>query len=64
LLPTFRASGCTRPLFLQLVFRELIRLGYSIDRALWEADYQMHHGDLTTVGRGEVLSVASPLRGR
>jgi formylmethanofuran dehydrogenase subunit C len=64
LLPTFRACGCTRPLFLQLLFRELIRLEYAVDRALWGAEYQMHYGDLTTVGRGEVLSVACAGAGR
>lgn len=64
LLPTFRAGGCLRPLFLQLMFRELNRLEYAVDRALWSADYQMHYGDLTTVGRGEVLSVACASGGR
>jgi len=64
LLPTFRAGGVLRPLFLQLMFRELNRLEYTVDRALWSADYQTHYGDLTTVGRGEVLSVACAGGGR
>ena len=32
LLPTFRTAGCFRPLFLNLIFRELARLGFPVDQ--------------------------------
>jgi formylmethanofuran dehydrogenase subunit C len=55
LLPTFRSGSRDRPLFLQLLFRELERLGYPLDAPLTQAEYHTWHGDLVTVGRGEVL---------
>ena len=55
LLPTFRAGGRDKLLVLQLVLRELSRLDYRFDPALLNANYRMHHGDLVTGGRGELL---------
>jgi formylmethanofuran dehydrogenase subunit C len=55
LLPTFRAGGCDRPLFLQLIFRELRRLDFPVDDALFDAAFRMYHGDMVAIGRGEVL---------
>ncbi|REK12023.1 MAG: formylmethanofuran dehydrogenase subunit C [Planctomycetota bacterium] len=55
LLPTFRPGNCDKLLVLQLVFAELRRLGYPFDESLCERAYRMHHGDLVTGGRGEVL---------
>jgi formylmethanofuran dehydrogenase subunit C len=55
LLPTFRAGGCDQPLFLQLILRELASLDYPFDRSLVDASFRTHHGDMVTVGRGEIL---------
>jgi formylmethanofuran dehydrogenase subunit C len=55
LLPTFRAGGRDKLLILQLLFRELARLGYPIDQALHDRAFQMYHGDMLALGRGEVL---------
>ncbi len=55
LLPTFRAGGRDKLLIVELLLRELRRLDYPFDPALTTASYQMYHGDLVTVGRGEVL---------
>ena len=55
LLPTFRAGSRDKLLVLDLVFRELRRLGYPFAAALERLDYRMYHGDMISLGRGEVL---------
>jgi formylmethanofuran dehydrogenase subunit C len=55
LLPTFRAGSCDKPLVLQLLFRELRRLDFHFNDALVDANYRMYHGDMVTLGRGELL---------
>jgi formylmethanofuran dehydrogenase subunit C len=54
LLPTFRAAGCFRPLFLRLLFRQLDRLGFSVDTSLLQSELSLSHGDLVALGKGEV----------
>jgi formylmethanofuran dehydrogenase subunit C len=54
LLPTFRPAGRFRPLFLQLLFRELARLGFEVDLGLIAGDLCLAHGDLVALGKGEV----------
>ena len=55
LLPTFRAGSCDKPLFLQLIFRELRRLDFAFDESLVDSAYRTYHGDMIATGRGEVL---------
>jgi formylmethanofuran dehydrogenase subunit C len=55
LLPTFRAGSRDKLLIVRLVLRELARLGYPVRKELLDCDYRMHHGDLVTTGRGEIL---------
>lgn len=54
LLPTFRIAGRFRPLFLQLLFRELTRLGFPINQGFLASDLWLAHGDLVALGKGEV----------
>ncbi len=54
LLPTFRRAGEFRPLFLRLIERELKRLGFPMARALPEGELSLYHGDLLSLGKGEV----------
>ena len=54
LLPTFRQAGEFRPLFLRLLFRELIRLGFPVDPALLSTEMLLYHGDLVALGKGEI----------
>jgi formylmethanofuran dehydrogenase subunit C len=54
LLPTFRAAGRFRPLFLRLLFRELAKLAFPIDRGLLDHELSLYHGDLVALGKGEV----------
>jgi formylmethanofuran dehydrogenase subunit C len=55
LLPTFRAGGRDRLLVVNLLLRELARLGYPFDESLADAELRTYHGDLVAIGRGEVL---------
>jgi formylmethanofuran dehydrogenase subunit C len=54
LLPTFRRAGRFRPLFLRLVSREIERLGFPLARAMPEGDLMLYHGDLVSLGKGEI----------
>ena len=55
MLPSFK-YGCTagQPA-VTLILHELIRRGMKIDKSLLDADYQLYHGDLVALGRGEIF---------
>jgi formylmethanofuran dehydrogenase subunit C len=55
LLPTFRFACRYRPLFLRLIFRELVRLGFPADEGLLNTDLLLYRGDMVALGKGEVL---------
>ena len=55
LLPTFRAGDLDRPLILELLLRELRRLDYPVPEHLSGGSLRTYHGDLVTVGHGEIL---------
>jgi len=55
LLPTFRHACRARPTFLDILFRELTRLGYPCAGAAAVPTYDLYHGDLVSLGRGEIL---------
>lgn len=53
LLPTFRRAGRFRPIFLELISKELMRLGFrGVGRSSGELG--LYHGDLLSLGKGEV----------
>lgn len=54
LLPTFRRAGTFRPLFLRLIERELERLGFPMDQGPIDGKLTLYHGDLLSLGKGEV----------
>jgi formylmethanofuran dehydrogenase subunit C len=55
LLPTF-AYDCTyAPVFLQILFKGLKRLGVQVSPEQARGPYRRHHGDLAEVGKGEIL---------
>lgn len=56
LLPTFRAAGRGRPLYLRLYFAALRKHGFIVPPHLDDAEYDLFAGDLVTVGKGEVLT--------
>jgi formylmethanofuran dehydrogenase subunit C len=55
LLVSFRKSGVFKPLFLQLIFRQLQSLGFAVPSDCWSASYSLYNGDHVALGRGEVL---------
>ena len=54
LLPTFRRAGRFRPLFLRLIDREIWRLGFPLVQGLSDDELTLYHGDLVSLGKGEV----------
>ncbi len=55
LLPTFRYGCRYGPSFLAVLARHLGALGYSAAEALASQPVHLYHGDLVSLGRGEVL---------
>lgn len=55
MLPSFRPGSTLQPTFLRVVLRELQQRGFRVDDALLTAAYTVHHGDLVSIGRGEIL---------
>lgn len=55
LLPTFRYAATFRPQYLSVILRSLRSLGFAFDDSLLAAEFDLHHGDLVSLGRGEVL---------
>ena len=55
LLPSFR-YGCTyQPQVMPLILRTLQNKGFVVDESLYSAEFDLYHGDLVSVGRGEIL---------
>jgi formylmethanofuran dehydrogenase subunit C len=55
LLPTFRAAGRCRLGFLDVLLRALRQRGFPVPEDLLGREWLLWHGDLLTVGRGEIL---------
>lgn len=55
LLPTFRAGGRCRLGFLDVLLRALLRRGFRVAPELLGKEWLLWHGDLLTVGRGEIV---------
>jgi formylmethanofuran dehydrogenase subunit C len=54
-LPSFRYASTYRPLAVNLMLRNLRDKGFCVDETLMESEYDLYHGDLVSVGRGEIL---------
>ncbi len=55
LLPSFRYASTYQPQFVKLMLRTLEDRGFRVDRSLFDASFDLYHGDLISVGRGEIL---------
>jgi formylmethanofuran dehydrogenase subunit C len=55
LLPSFRYTSTCQPQFVLLMLRTLQRKGFRVAETLFKANFDLHRGDLVTVGRGEIL---------
>jgi formylmethanofuran dehydrogenase subunit C len=59
LLPTFRFDCSYRPPWIELYLRELARRGLAVPDALHGGLYHRYSGDLTELGKGEILAWTS-----
>ncbi len=59
ILPTFKKASSYEPVFLQLYFRHLQKLGFKIPEECWGASYQRYNGDLLELGKGEIFTHVS-----
>lgn len=55
LLPSFRYAATFQPQFVNVLLRDLKSRGFKMDESLFSAEFDLHHGDLVSVGRGEIL---------
>lgn len=55
LLPSFRFAAVGRPQTTALLLRWLRGKGFHVDESLLHAQFDLYHGDLVSLGRGEVL---------
>lgn len=60
LLPSFRRGGLHRPEMMPLLFRSIQRHGGQLDPNMARADFEYFHGDLLSLGRGEILVRREP----
>lgn len=55
LLPTFRPGSTCEPQIVRILLRHVQSRGLTINPTLMDAQYDLFHGDLVTLGRGEIL---------
>jgi formylmethanofuran dehydrogenase subunit C len=55
LLPTFRRGCRFRPVIMLLLLRYLKSLAFAVPDEMFQAEYEIFHGDLVAEGRGEIL---------
>lgn len=55
LLSSFRYASTYRPQVIPLMLRTIAGFGFPVDQSLAQADYDLYHGDLLALGRGEVF---------
>lgn len=55
LLPSFRYACTSQLPFMRLLLHRLSTQGFPVDPALMAAEFDLHHGDMISLGRGEIL---------
>ena len=55
ILPTFKRGRDIQPLFGRLLLREFVHQGFPVDDSFMHQIYRVYHGDLLSLGLGEVL---------
>ncbi len=55
LLPTFRAGCRFQPGFLRFTLLDLCRQGFAVPDRAFDRAVTLYHGDLVSVGKGEIL---------
>jgi formylmethanofuran dehydrogenase subunit C len=59
LLPTFRYDCTYRPAWVEIYLRQLARYGLAVPEAARGGQYRRYSGDLTELGKGEILAWTS-----
>ena len=55
LLPSFRYACTYQPQVMRLILRMLHSHNFEVDDSLYASDFDLYHGDLVSIGRGEIL---------
>ena len=55
LLSSFRYAVTYDPQFMRLILRDLMASGFPVEPSLFAESFDLHHGDLVSLGKGEVL---------
>lgn len=55
LLPTFSYASTQQPQIVRVLLREVRARGLRVDDALVEAEFDLYHGDLVALGKGEIF---------
>jgi formylmethanofuran dehydrogenase subunit C len=55
LLPSFRYASTYRPQAIPLMLRTIAGVGFRVDESLLTSEYELYHGDLVALGRGEIF---------
>ena len=55
LLPSFRYASTYPPQTVKLMLRTLMDKGFRVDQALMTSEVDLYHGDMVSLGRGEIL---------
>ena len=55
LLPSFRYASTYPPQTVKLMLRTLMDKGFRVDQSLMTSEVDLYHGDMVSLGRGEIL---------
>jgi formylmethanofuran dehydrogenase subunit C len=55
LLPSFRYAATYQPQSVKILLRTILDQGFEFDETLIRSEIDLFHGDLVSVGRGEIL---------
>jgi formylmethanofuran dehydrogenase subunit C len=55
LLPSFRYATTSQQVSVRLMLMNLRKKGFGVDESLLQSEFDLYHGDLVSVGRGEIL---------
>jgi len=54
-LPSFRYASTYQPQTVKLMLRTLMDKGFFVESALMSCEYDLYHGDMVSLGRGEIV---------
>jgi formylmethanofuran dehydrogenase subunit C len=54
-LPSFRYASTYRPMSIKILLKMIRQYDFEFDESLVQSEFDLYHGDLVSVGRGEIL---------